>query len=336
MDDDERIAVPRQAPANTNDVIRFTSNGYYRCPVSSPAMGNPVKYNNQFKSTVDSPRDTGIFITQPGQSSPRNQLPVNNHVTKTNLEYYYNDSKQQKKESNSLKNTWVKSLCAQPVEEIMAFYQKRTALQRSRDIWTRAGSTPGERELLRAWRTNSSKKANTKKVSKSVPSRLDIINKDDGMDFPHAMLLFSRSMPEESNTQNSRSHSRLVIKGQRTFAMPISDNSSSRANSSLNNHDDMSQNSNYEQFHRQSPRSMISQKKRGSKLGTGMNNQKRLVRFDDRVSGDIRTISLAINNRSSSAKSGSNPYQPVEDATVHLPQPAMAADVKLPIISYRL
>lgn len=49
---------------------------------------------------------------------------------------------------------WLRSLCAQPVEEILDKYRRKNDLFRTRTIWAQTFTTPGERSLLNFWENN--------------------------------------------------------------------------------------------------------------------------------------------------------------------------------------
>ncbi|GFR59849.1 hypothetical protein ElyMa_005394000 [Elysia marginata] len=52
---------------------------------------------------------------------------------------------------------WLRALCAQPVDEILGKYRRRTDLHRAHLTMVRSCSTPGERSLVNAWDSNVSR-----------------------------------------------------------------------------------------------------------------------------------------------------------------------------------
>ncbi|KAK7488998.1 hypothetical protein BaRGS_00019802, partial [Batillaria attramentaria] len=77
--------------------------------------------------------------------------PINNRT----LDYYYVDKMEEQREEAAVNTYWLRALCAQPVHEILDKYRRRTELRRTRLIWNRTYTTPGERSLLRAWNATS-------------------------------------------------------------------------------------------------------------------------------------------------------------------------------------
>ncbi|XP_076445871.1 uncharacterized protein LOC143283512 [Babylonia areolata] len=70
------------------------------------------------------------------------------------LSYYYVDRGEERREEAEMNTFWLRALCAQPVTEILDKYKRRSDLRRTRLLWSRTYTTPGERSLLRAWERN--------------------------------------------------------------------------------------------------------------------------------------------------------------------------------------
>ncbi|GFO42164.1 hypothetical protein PoB_006866900 [Plakobranchus ocellatus] len=138
-----------------------TPSGNYRCPVSTPA--NFVHCTGKIRRTK--PLHDVIRSTQPSlptngrgklhrskltaltrASRPQRTVPR----TGRGIDFYFVDPHENQREEQVTNTHWLKALCAQPVEEILGKYRRRTQVS-----MVRMCSTPGERSLLNAWESNT-------------------------------------------------------------------------------------------------------------------------------------------------------------------------------------
>ncbi|XP_067676169.1 uncharacterized protein [Haliotis asinina] len=150
---------------------------FYRCPVSTPATNSkrPLDDYDPITNTIAPAlheRKSVIGFSRPSVSRSRTsdvQKPV-----RKNVEYYFVDKHVQKHEAEQTNTFWLQSLCAQPVTEILGKYRRKSDFQRTRYMWSKTFSTPGERALLQAWSTNTTAphRASTSMGSRTPASQI--------------------------------------------------------------------------------------------------------------------------------------------------------------------
>lgn len=144
---------------------------YYRCPVSTPLHG---KRHNQQKipeSVTFVSLDFSKVKSSPKQNVYRG-MPAGKKIAprRKNMDYYYVDKSFQKRIAKQSNTTWLRGLCAQPVEEIFTKYRKQSEFKRQNTIMTRSFSTPGEKAILEGWESNSSKRLSSATSRSSLQS----------------------------------------------------------------------------------------------------------------------------------------------------------------------
>ncbi|XP_046565285.1 uncharacterized protein LOC124273993 [Haliotis rubra] len=150
---------------------------FYRCPVSTPATNSkrPLDDYDPITNTIAPElhdRKSVIGFSPPSVSRNRTR-DVQNPIRK-NVEYYFVDKHVQKHEAEQTNTFWLQSLCAQPVTEILGKYRRKSDFQRTRYMWSKTFSTPGERALLQAWSTNTTAphRASTSMGSRTPASQI--------------------------------------------------------------------------------------------------------------------------------------------------------------------
>ncbi|XP_048240036.1 uncharacterized protein LOC124127400 isoform X1 [Haliotis rufescens] len=131
---------------------------FYRCPVSTPANNSkrPLEDYDPITNTIAPElheKKSVIGFSRPSVS--RNRTRDVQKPMRKNVEYYFVDKHVQQHEAKQTNTFWLQSLCAQPVTEILGKYRRKSDFQRTRYMWSKTFSTPGERALLEAWSTNT-------------------------------------------------------------------------------------------------------------------------------------------------------------------------------------
>ncbi|XP_041354273.1 uncharacterized protein LOC121372077 [Gigantopelta aegis] len=138
-----------------------TSQGPYRCPVSTPSNSRRPDVKARRRLVQNSPPplqrlDHKAFIVRSlGMGRRRSRESRGSGSPQKNVGYYFVDKSFQTQEAALTNSFWLKSLCAQPVEEILGKYRRKSDFQRTKLLWSKTFSTPGEQAILSAWETNT-------------------------------------------------------------------------------------------------------------------------------------------------------------------------------------
>ena len=137
-----------------------TPQAAYRCPVSTPSNVRRSDVQMRIKSDRTSPPiqrlDHKAFIVRTsGMGRRRSRDSRESKSSQKSVGYYFVDKGLQNQEAALTNSFWLKSLCAQPVEEILGKYRRKSDFQRTKIMWAKTFSTPGEQAILSAWETNT-------------------------------------------------------------------------------------------------------------------------------------------------------------------------------------
>lgn len=144
---------------------------YYRCPVSTPLHGKGRGQQKIPESVTFVSLDFSQVKSSPKQNVYRG-MPAGKKVVprRKNMDYYYVDKSFQKRIARQSNTSWLRGLCAQPVEEIFTKYRKQSELKRQNTIMSRSYSTPGEKAILEGWESNSFRRLNSATSRSSLQS----------------------------------------------------------------------------------------------------------------------------------------------------------------------
>lgn len=148
-------------PLGIDDIFRASPEpgSYYRCPVSTPLHGKRPTQQKIPESLTFVSLDFSQVKSSPKQNVYKG-MPAGKKIIprRKNMDYYYVDKSFQKRIAQQSNTTWLRGLCAQPVDEIFTKYRRQSELKRHNTILTRSFSTPGEKSILEGWESNSSKR----------------------------------------------------------------------------------------------------------------------------------------------------------------------------------
>ncbi|XP_062596460.1 uncharacterized protein LOC134257902 isoform X2 [Saccostrea cucullata] len=154
-----------------DDIFRASPEpgSYYRCPVSTPLHGKRPTPQKIPESVTFVSLDFSQVKSSPKQNVYKG-MPAGKKVVprRKNMDYYYVDKTFQKRIARQSNTSWLKGLCAQPVEEIFTKYRRQSELKRQHTMLTRSFSTPGEKAIVEGWESNSSKRLNSATSRSSV------------------------------------------------------------------------------------------------------------------------------------------------------------------------
>ncbi|PVD29358.1 hypothetical protein C0Q70_11956 [Pomacea canaliculata] len=168
----------------------------YRCPVCTPANVHPTSYVGRVRpaSLAISPSDMGVGRRAAGGRVGRSSggaptevrggqgvwAPGKGANYSRGLDYYYVDKKEERLQEAKMNTFWLRTLCAQPVSEILTKYsrllnvksfpnRRRSELRQTKVTWSQTNTTPGERSLMQAWTRNVSRRVVPRVTVKDIP-----------------------------------------------------------------------------------------------------------------------------------------------------------------------
>ena len=206
-------------PHTVEEVFRASPEpgSYYRCPVSTPlhASKRPrqkipesLTFVSLDFSKVEESRKPNLLNR--GMPAGKKLLP-----RRKNMDYYYIDKKFQKRIAAQSNTTWLRSLCAQPVDEIFVKYRQLSEVKQQQQsaMLTRSyTTTPGEQAIMDAWETNSTKRQQSACSRSSLNSRAT-----EATVSPQLTVVSKPYRKVQSNTEHGqRPNSRADISSQQS------------------------------------------------------------------------------------------------------------------------
>lgn len=151
---------------------------YYRCPVSTPLHTGTRPPRQKFPESL-------TFVSLDFQkvenlTKPKHHrgMPAGKKIMprRKNMDYYYIDKEFQKRIAAQSNSLWLRSLCAQPVDEIFSKYRLLSEVKKQQETLTRGYTTPGEKAIFEAWETNSSRRLGSAGSRSSLTSRATTVS----------------------------------------------------------------------------------------------------------------------------------------------------------------
>ena len=115
-----------------------------------------------------------------------------------------------RKEEEATNSHWLRALCAQPVDEILGKYRRRTEVHRAQLNMARACSTPGEKSLITAWESNVTRPSGGRGLPSKHTVKSAVIGKHHKtLEGGHSAASTLANSPDRRTTKSEPALSRL-------------------------------------------------------------------------------------------------------------------------------